>query len=87
MREISRFLGMFIYFCDEKDVAAHFHVRYNEHKAVIRMSDFLVVSGSLPPRVADLAVEWAVTNTALINKNWDAFQKEVTVLPRIPPLV
>ena len=87
MREIGRFLGMFIFFCDEKTDEAHFHVRYNEHQAVVGINAMDIMSGSLPPRVADLAVEWAMTNKGAIEKNWALQQQGVTVLPRIPSLV
>ena len=86
MREIARFLGMFVYFCDEKDSTAHFHVRYNEHRAVIAMDELKIIAGALPPRVTDLAVEWAMANAGLIHQGWDAWQKDQTILPRIPPL-
>lgn len=87
MREIGRFLGIFIFFCDEKTEEVHFHVRYNEYQAVISLKEMDLVSGSLPPRVADLVVEWAVTNKGAIEKNWATLQQGITVLPRIPSLV
>lgn len=87
MREIGRFLGIFMYFCDDKQSPAHFHVRYNQHRAVIRVDETAIIAGDLPPRVADLAVEWGVVNSSLLKKNWEAWQQGITVLPRVPPLV
>ena len=64
MPEICRFLGIVItmYF-DEHD-PAHFHVRYNEYRAAMSISDLNVIAGQLPAKVRGLVQEWAEVHTA-----------------------
>ena len=59
MPEISRFLGIIItmYFDDHEP--PHFHVRYNEYRAIVAISSLNVIDGQLPARVRSLVTEWA----------------------------
>ena len=59
MPEISRFLGIIItmYFDDHEP--PHFHVRYNEYRAILAISSLNVIDGQLPARVRSLVTEWA----------------------------
>ncbi|MEO6831471.1 MAG: DUF4160 domain-containing protein [Chitinophagaceae bacterium] len=59
MPEISRFYSIIIkmYFGDH--LPAHFHAQYGEDTAQIRISDFGIEEGSLPPKALSLVVEWA----------------------------
>jgi hypothetical protein len=82
MPEISGFLGVVIgmYF-DEHD-PPHFHVRYNESRAVISIKDCTVLDSSLPPRVRGLVTEWAELHQAELLQMLDS--KE---FHKIEPLV
>ncbi|GHT88784.1 hypothetical protein FACS1894137_17310 [Spirochaetia bacterium] len=75
MPEISRFLGIIIamYFKDHNP--AHFHVKYNNHRAVIAINGLSVIEGSLPPRVWGLVMEWAVLHKGELLENWDLLHK------------
>ena len=59
MPELSRFLGIIIsmYFDDHNP--PHFHVRYNDFRALISIKDLSLFQGELPPRVLGLVMEWA----------------------------
>ncbi len=87
MKELTRFLGMNIYFCQDLNTGPHFHVSYNEHNAVIDAERFSMYSGSLPPRVASLAIEWAMLNQKIIKDNWELHKVGNNALQMIPPLV
>ena len=59
MPRISEFFGISIYIYFEDHPPPHFHARYAEFEALIRIDDFRVLRGSLPPRALGLVVEWA----------------------------
>lgn len=58
MPEICRFLGIIIAMFYKEHNPPHFHVRYNEHKAVISINDLALMEGKLPPKVLGLVIEW-----------------------------
>ena len=63
----------------------HFHARYGEHEALIRISPLGILKGSLPPRVLSLVMEWAAIHEKELMEDWkkaEANQK----LEKIPPL-
>lgn len=86
MPEISRFLGIIIYMYFNDHNPPHFHVRYNDHRAVITIETLAIYDGYLPPRVMGLVIEWAGLHREELHKNWDNLIKTGTFSP-IPPLV
>ncbi|HEX5049805.1 MAG TPA: DUF4160 domain-containing protein [Gammaproteobacteria bacterium] len=86
MPEISRFLGIVIsmYFNDHNP--PHFHVRYEQHRAVIGIEPIELRDGYLPPRVFGLVTEWANIHQGELQWNWTALATGGT-FTRIPPLV
>lgn len=86
MPEISRFLGMLIYMYFNDHKPAHFHVKYNDYRAKIKIADFSLMEGELPPRVFGLVVEWAEINQKSLLENWQSL-KETGTFKQIPPLV
>ena len=86
MPEISRFLGISIamYFDDHNP--PHFHVKYNEFRAIISINDLKIIDGNLPPRVLGLVMEWAELNKKKLLENWD-IAKENGKWFKIDPLV
>ncbi len=63
----------------------HFHARYGSYKAAIRISDFAVLEGYLPPRALGLAMEWAEIHKDELIKNWDLAREKKPLFP-IEPL-
>ncbi|BBL56815.1 DUF4160 domain-containing protein [Methylomonas koyamae] len=59
MPEICRFLGIVIlmYFADQNP--PHFHVKYNDYKAVMDIQTLNILAGYLPGKVRGLVEEWA----------------------------
>jgi len=70
MPEISRFLGIVIrmYFKDHNP--PHFHVSYEKYEATIDIKNLGIISGSLPPKVLALVVEWASFHAEELLDNW-----------------
>lgn len=72
MPEISRFLGIVIsmYFDDHNP--PHFHVRYNDFRAVMDIRSLNVLHGALPARVRGPVEEWAELNQAELLAMWES---------------
>ena len=75
MPEISRFLGIVILMYFDDHNPPHFHVKYNDFRAIISINDLLLVEGKLPPRVLGLVIEWAELHKKELIENWDMVQK------------
>ena len=86
MPEISRFFGIVIKMFFDDHNPPHFHVRYNEHRAVIGIDPLEIREGFLPPRVVGLVMEWAEIRKEQLRRNWTALATEGT-FERIAPLV
>ena len=85
MPEISRFLGFIIAMFYKDHNPPHFHVRYNEYKALISIKDLAILEGSLPPKVLGLVVEWASIYRKELIDDWHLAEK-FAKLKKIPPL-
>lgn len=59
MPTISQFFGIVIRMFFDDHAPPHFHVEYNEYKAVIRLEPLALVEGKLPPRALGMVMEWA----------------------------
>lgn len=70
MPEICRFLGITIamYFDDHNP--PHFHVHYNEYRALMEIQSLNVISGHLPARIRGLVEEWAESNQDALMAMW-----------------
>jgi hypothetical protein len=63
----------------------HFHVRYADAKAVIRISDLALIAGTLPRTAERLVLEWAVEHQTELMENWNLCEKMAQPL-KIAPL-
>jgi hypothetical protein len=83
---ISSFFGILIkmYFGDHNP--AHFHAEYGEYEAQIRISDFGVEQGWLPPKALALIVEWASLHHEELQKNWESLKDGKGSATKIEPL-
>jgi len=50
----------------------HFHVRYQQFRARVRIQVGQVIDGRLPPTVARLVVEWTALRREALMRNWVA---------------
>jgi hypothetical protein len=72
MPEISRFLGVVISMYFDEHNPPHFHVRYNESRAVVSIKECSILDGSLPPRVRGLVTEWAELHQEELLQMWES---------------
>ena len=86
MPEISRFLGIVIYMYFNDHNPPHFHVKYNNHRAMILIEKLSLHDGYLPPRVLGLVMEWAELNQSALMDNWKSIS-ETGKYEAIAPLV
>ena len=63
----------------------HFHARYGDFKAGIRINDLGVMVGNLPPKALGLIIEWATIHKEELMKNWIATKEKIQLSP-IEPL-
>lgn len=72
MPEISRFLGIVILMYFDEHNPPHFHVKYNEHKAVMEIKTLNILAGNLPVKVRNLVAEWAELHQVELLEMWDS---------------
>ena len=82
MPEISRFLGIVISMYFDEHNPPHFHVRYNEFRAVMEICTLNIRQGTLPARVRGPVEEWAELHQAELLSMW-----ETKEFHKISPLV
>lgn len=70
MPEISRFYGIIIYMYVDDHNPPHFHVWYNNYKAIVFINNGLV-KGILPRRVLSLVYEWLDLHKDELLQNWE----------------
>jgi hypothetical protein len=72
MPEICRFLGIVISMYFNEHNPPHFHVRYNDYRAVMDIRTLNVLDGELPAKVRGLVEEWAELNRLELLSMWDS---------------
>lgn len=85
MPEVSRFLGIIITIYYNDHPPPHFHVRYNQQKALIDIENLSIIEGKLSPRILGLVIEWAAIHKAELLENWKLARLNTPLMP-IPPL-
>ena len=85
MPTISQFFGIVIRMFFNDHAPPHFHVQYNEFKAVVNIADLAVTEGKLPRRAQELVLDWAELHRAELLENWD-FCRAKQQPKKIPPL-
>jgi len=84
MPEISRFLGIVIRMYYNDHGAPHFHASYGGVKARIRIEPPGLLSGTLPPRVLAILVEWGSLHQAELLENWSRLRDHKDPFPIAP---
>ena len=82
---VSEFFGIIIamYYSDHSP--PHFHARYGEHEATVRIDTLGILDGSLPRRAYGLVLEWAALHREDLTANWER-ARDGASLARIAPL-
>ena len=84
MPEVSRFYGIVIGMYNEDHNPPHFHVRYNDYRAVIDIQTG-DVEGRLPRRVLNMVSEWLDLHKDELMANWERIERSETII-EIKPL-
>lgn len=71
MPEISRFFGAIITMYYNDHPPPHFHVRYNQQKALVSIETLEVIEGKLSSRLLKLVQEWAKLHQDELRQNWE----------------
>ncbi|MEM1212039.1 MAG: DUF4160 domain-containing protein [Planctomycetota bacterium] len=85
MPELSRFYGIVIQMYFNDHAPPHFHARYQDQAAQIRIDDLGMMAGKLPPRILGLVVEWAAIHQEELLAAW-AHAQASEMPERIDPL-
>ncbi|GMT48736.1 MAG: hypothetical protein IEMM0008_0275 [bacterium] len=86
MPEISRFLGIVISINYNDHSPPHFHVKYNEHRAMFSIKSLELIEGFLPKRIVILVLEWGYDHRDDLMENWNLAQAKQP-LKKIEPLI
>ena len=85
MPRICAFYGIVIWMYFSDHDPPHFHAKYGEHEAIIEISTWRVLRGSLPARALRLVEEWAAGHAADLLDDWERARTGKPLAP-IPPL-
>ena len=72
MPESCRFLGIVIGMYYNEHNPPHFHLRYNEYRAVMGIETLNILDGKLPARVRGLVEEWAEMHQQELLVMWNS---------------
>ncbi|MCD8312770.1 MAG: DUF4160 domain-containing protein [Bacteroidales bacterium] len=75
MPEISRFYGIVIMMFYDDHNPPHFHIRYNEYRAVMDIETG-TVSGNLPRRVLNMVYEWLDLHKDELMQDWKLIEND-----------
>ena len=62
----------------------HFHVRYNQQKAIIDIETLSILEGKISPRILGLEIEWAAIHKTELMQNWELARLQVPLEPITP---
>lgn len=85
MPEVSRFLGIIVSLNYREHPPPHFHVRYNEQRALVSIETLGIIEGYLSPCVRGIIVEWASLHQRELMENWNRARRFDSLQP-IEPL-
>ncbi|GAA6621119.1 DUF4160 domain-containing protein [Scytonema sp. NUACC26] len=85
MPEISRFFGILITMYYNNHPPPHFHVRYNQQKAIVSIETLEILEGELTSRLFKLVLEWATLHQSELMADWE-LARDNQPLNKILPL-
>ena len=84
MPEISRFFGIIIAMFFDDHNPPHFHARYGNDNAVIKITDLTVLEGYLQPRALGLVMDWAAIHRDELLSDWELAKNKKPLFPVEP---
>ena len=85
MPEISRFLGMIIKMFDDHN-PPHFHVEFQEYRAIIHIKTADIIEGYLPPKQLKSIQLWTSIHEEELLENFINLGKDFKSWNKIDPL-
>ena len=85
MPEISRFFGMVVQMYWDEHNPPHFHVLYENKKAVVDINKLEVINGNLSRRATSLILDWAELHQDELLNDWNLCQQKIAP-KKIKPL-
>jgi len=70
MPTISQFFGIVILMYFNDHAPPHFHAKYGEHEALLRIDPLGILEGHLPPKALSLVMEWAAIHQKELMNDW-----------------
>ncbi len=70
MPTVAEFYGIVIQMYFAGHNPPHFHARYGNSKALVRIADGEIIQGRSPPAAARLVREWALARRDDLAQNW-----------------
>ena len=87
MPEISRFLGLVIKMFFDDHNPPHFHVEFQDYRAIVDIRKAELMEGHLPPKQLKLILAWAILHEAELLENFENLGKDVKSWKKIEPLI
>ena len=84
MPRLSAFYGIVIAMYYNDHAPPHFHARYTDAEAVVRLDTLEVIEGDLPRRALALVLEWASAHRAELAADWDKARAGLPLDPIAP---
>ena len=75
MPTISQFQGIDILMRLNEHRPPHFHAKYGEHFAAIRIGTWEYQAGDLPSRVHKLVLKWGQLHEQELRENWERAER------------
>ena len=69
--------GIRVEFYFDEHPPPHFHAKYAEYRALIRIDNLKIVKGALPRAQYRKIVQWASTRKAELDEAWFACQSDI----------
>ena len=73
MPEISKFYGIVISMYPNDHNPPHFHVKYEEYRAIVEIKTGLII-GEMPRRALNIVFEWLDVRKDELMDNWEKLQ-------------
>ena len=86
MPEVSRFFGIIIQMYGQDHNPPHFHVFYNEYRAIIEILSGEILQGSLPSKQLKYVQVWADIHKNELLENFISLNDEIKTFSKIKPL-
>ena len=86
MPEICRFFGLIITMYGDDHNPPHFHVQYNEYRAIIEIESGEILQGSLPSKQLKYVQVWSDIHKEELMNNFINLNSEIKTFVKIKPL-